>query len=99
MWLIKTVIGSSTFEVEIKPEESSGKYKTIDDGHHLIIYNISENDVTSTEGSKLYACVATYSRLNAPYVGYYRYPRYKLKIVGELRQHATHWTMYDEYFH
>ena len=76
-WYIK--FDKTNFEVMIKPEESN-KYDTIDDGHHLIINNITESDV---EDSKIYACVAFYTRLNAPYVGYYIYPRYKLEIVGK----------------
>ena len=75
-WFIK--IYETNFEKLIKPEESN-KYDTIDDGHHLIINNITESDV---EDSKIYACGAFYTRLNAPYVGIYRYPRYKLEIVG-----------------
>ena len=74
-WYIK--IYETNFEMLIKPE--GNKYETIDDGHHLIINNITEKDV---ENSKIYACAAFYTRLNAPYVGIYRYPRYKLEIVG-----------------
>ena len=85
----------STFieEFRINPESSS-KYKTIDDGRHLVIYNISENDtfsynhtkdgVTKPIASKVYACAAFYDRLNVPNIGYYIYPRYNLEIEGKI---------------
>ena len=74
-WYIKF---ETYFEMLIKPEESN-RFDTIDDGHHLIINNITESDVMD---SKIYACAAFYTRLNAPHVGFYRFPRYKLEIVG-----------------
>ena len=88
-WYIRIMDGSSFIEeFRIYPEGNS-KYKTIDDGHHLVIYNISINDLFSynhtkngTIASKKYACAAFYDRLNVPNIGYYVFPRYNLEIIG-----------------
>ena len=93
-WYIKIMEGSTFIEeFRINPESSS-KYKTIDDGRHLVIYNISENDsfsynhtkdgVTKPIASKIYACTAGYDRLNVPNIEYYIHPRYNLEIEGKI---------------
>ena len=73
--------------------EGSNKYKTIDNGRHLVIFNISENDLLSYNhtkngvvtpvASKVYACAAFYDKINAPNIGYYIFPRYNLEIIGK----------------
>ena len=87
--------GSLFIEEFLIYPEGNSKYKTIDDGHHLVIYNISDNDLFSYNhmkngviipiASKKYACAAFYDRLNVPDIGYYIYPRYNLEIVGKTR--------------
>ena len=98
-WYIKIMAGSLFIEEQIIKPEHNSKYKAIDDGHHLVIYNISINDlfsynhtkngVTTQVTSKIYACAAFYDRLNVPGIGYYIYPRYNLEIVGKTAYGST----------
>ena len=94
LWYIKNFVDSTLINVvPVHTIPCSQKYRTINDGHDLVINDITANDIYSLFfngtksgdiilASKVYACAAFYTRLNSNR-GYYIFPRYKLKIVGE----------------
>ena len=98
-WFVRNTIGSTFLhEDPIIPIRCSDKYRTINGGRDLVIRDITANDVYSLFingsisnditnnillASQIYSCAAFYTRLNT-YAWYYIYPRYKLKILGEI---------------